>query len=207
MTLETWLLFVVTEAALCATPGPAVLYVSSQGLARGFGAALAANLGVVTGNVVYFAASAAGLGALILASGEAFFAVKWLGVAYLLWLGVSKLLRRTAPDPATPRPAATRRAYRGGVIVQLTNPKNLVFFVAILPPFIDAQGNVPLQILILGSTSQVIEIATLATYGSLASGVSRWVRRSRVAAWVDRAAGAFLIGAGAGLAWVRRVHG
>src|SRR5205085_8411867 len=89
MTLETWVLFTLTEAALCVTPGPAVLLVLSQGLTRGTRASVAANLGILTGNACYFALSATGLGAVLVASYEVFSLIRWLGAAYLVWLGIS----------------------------------------------------------------------------------------------------------------------
>lgn len=205
MTFEVWLLFVVTEAALCASPGPAVLYTTSQGLAHGFRASVAAALGIVAGNVVYFAASALGLGAVILGSHELFAIVKWCGVAYLVWLGVRMLSGRArSTEGAAGSAVPAGRIWRGGLVVQLANPKNLVFFLAILPPFIDPTGNVALQILVLGVTSQVIEIVTLSAYGAAASGARRRLARSRLAAWADRAAGSLLILVGAGLALIRR---
>lgn len=196
----------MTEAALCVSPGPAVLYVTSQGIAGGFRSSLFANLGIVSGNVVYFAASALGLGALILASGDLFALVKWCGAAYLIWLGVRMFLgaARSGPSDVPPNAVRARRIYRTGLVVQLANPKNLVFFVAILPPFIDPARSVPLQILILGVTSQAIEIVTLAAYGAAASGAGRWLRESHFAVWADRVAGSLLAAIGVGLAFMRR---
>lgn len=205
MHLNTWLLFAATEAALCVSPGPAVLYVTSHALHRGFTTSVAASFGIVTGNVVYFALSALGVGALILATGELFTIIKWLGAAYLIWLGVWMWLGGGSPLGNVSRGArAAGRAWRGGVVVQLANPKNLVFFIAILPPFIDPDGNVPLQVLILGATSQVIEITVLLGYGALGTHAGQMLRESRFMAWIDRVAGAALISIGAALAFVRR---
>lgn len=205
MDLKIWLLFVATEAALCLSPGPAVLYVTSHGLSRGFRSSVSANLGIVTGNIAYFAASAIGVGSLILASHELFLVVKWCGVGYLVWLGIRMLLRTSTVVSVEPARAHTiRKVYRGGILVQLANPKNLVFFLAILPPFIDPSGNVLVQMLILGVTSQTIEIITLLMYGAVASRVGRLIRGSRLAVWVDRVAGSILVSIGVGLALIRR---
>jgi len=176
--------------------------VTSNALARGFEASVAAAFGIVAGNVLYFAASALGVGALILATGEFFAIVKWLGVAWLLWLGVRLWLGRASflPDES----GAARRAFRDGVLVQLSNPKNLIFFIAILPPFIDVSGNVPLQVLVLGVTSQVIEIIVLLTYGAVGARAGRSLRGSRFAGWLDPIAGSLLIGVAAALALVGR---
>ena len=96
VSLEVWALFVVTESILCLTPGPAVLLVVAQALGRGAAASVWATLGILTGNALYFALSATGVGALLLASYELFALVRWLGAAYLIWLGVRALLGRSA---------------------------------------------------------------------------------------------------------------
>src|SRR4030095_11552888 len=91
---ETWGLFVVTETLLCLTPGPAVLFVLAQGLGHGGGAPLWASLGILAGNTFYFVVSATSLGAVLVASYDAFFAIKWAGAAYLVWLGLCALRGR-----------------------------------------------------------------------------------------------------------------
>lgn len=203
----TWLLFVVTETALCISPGPAVLYVSSHGLSGGFRSSVSANLGIVTGNIVYFLMSALGIGAVILASHNLFLVIKWFGTAYLVFLGMRMILGASSLSavPASDR-LLKKRVYQGGIVVQLANPKNLVFFLAILPPFIDQTKNVYLQMLVLGVTSQVIEILTLLSYGAAASELGTLIRDSRLASWVDRIAGSFLVAIGLGIAFIRRAE-
>lgn len=205
MTLETWLAFLVTETVLCLTPGPAVLYVVAHGMGQGPRAGLAANLGVLTGNAIYFALSAAGLGALLLASHTLFTILKWAGAGYLVWLGVATLLGRSGGLSVAA--ADGRRAgpiWRGGLLLQLANPKALLFFAALLPQFIDPAGDVVAQVAILGMTSVLVEFAVLTFYGSAAGRAGRLVRRPSLVRWLDRAAGVMLIGAGAGLALLRR---
>jgi homoserine/homoserine lactone efflux protein len=207
MSTDTWLLFALTELALCISPGPAVLYVTSNALYRGFAPGVAAAGGVVTGNIIYFVLSALGVGALILAAGNAFVVVKWLGVGYLVWLGLRMWLGHSTLSLASGNALPRRRVYLGGVAVQLSNPKNLVFFIAILPPFIDPLGNVAMQVLILGVTSQVIEIAVLLGYGGVGAFAGRRLRTSGAAAWIDRAAGTLLIGAAVALVLAGRSPG
>src|SRR5262245_47262826 len=135
MTWETWIVFVVTETVLCLTPGPAVLFVVAQGIGRGAGAALAAAAGILAGNAFYFALSATGLGAMLLAAYGLFSAIKWVGAAYLVWLGVSTFRARAVPHEVPA--AAGGRLLGRGFVVQVANPKALVFFTALLPQFID----------------------------------------------------------------------
>jgi homoserine/homoserine lactone efflux protein len=169
-------------------------------------AGLAANLGVLAGNAVYFALSAAGLGALLLASHTLFTILKWAGAAYLVWLGIATLLGR--PGGLSVAAAADGRRdwqiWRGGLLLQLANPKALLFFAALLPQFIDPAGDVVAQVAILGVTSVVVEFAVLLFYGSGAGRAGRLVRWPSLVRWLDRVAGVLLIGAGAGLAALRR---
>ena len=205
MEFSTWLLFLFTETVLILTPGPAVIYVFSRGFAGGLAPSFNATMGVVAGNTVYFVLSATGLGALILASQDLFMAIKWAGAAYLVWLGISAW--RSKGSPLAIDPAASRqrgRVFRTGAVVQLSNPKILVFFVAILPLFIDPAGNVPLQVLILGITSQIVEFTILMTYGLLAGRLSGLLSGPGITRWLDRAAGSLLIAVGIGLAFAKQ---
>lgn len=207
MTLESWLLFVLTEGALCLTPGPAVLLVLSHGLTRGTASSVVANLGILTGNAFYFALSATGLGAVLLASYEVFTAIRWLGAAYLIWLGASAFVGRSSviavtADPAVPTSAA--RTFVNGVVLQVANPKALVFFTALLPQFIDPAGSVAWQVTILAVTSVVIEFFVLAGYGTLAGRFTGRAIQPRFATLTNRVAGSLLVSAGAGMAAIRR---
>lgn len=202
MTLSNLLFFAATELVLCLTPGPAVLLVVSQAMRRGFRDGLRGALGILTGNTFYFALSATGLGALLLASTRVFEILRWAGAAYLAILGLKMLLFPSpAPSAETPAPA-TSRPFVQGVITQLANPKAIVFFTALLPQFIDPKaGNIPLQLLILGVVSILIELPVLATY-AFATDRSRTLY-SRHASVIERAAGACLVAAGVKLAMTK----
>ena len=214
MTLETWLLFCITETVLCFIPGPAVLFVLSTALRRGFASASIAATGILAGNTFYFALSATGIAAVIVASHVVFGALKWAGAAYLVWLGLRMVLARANVPAAAPQRtdvlAATRAdvlavsVFRRAFIVQAANPKALVFFVALLPQFINSAGSVPRQILLLGSSSVVIEFAVLSLYAALAAR-ARTMTGARFARGLERIGGACLIAAGARLAWYRIV--
>lgn len=203
MSLNTWLFFSGTEALLCLTPGPAVLFVLSHGLAQGGRASLWANAGILTGNAFYFLLSALGLGAVLLASHDVFTVIKLLGAAYLVYLGIRTILgiglglRRDGVVHATTRDWATLGR---GFALQAANPKALMFFVALLPQFIDSARPIALQILILGVTSVIIEFFVLAGYGYLAARAAAIAHEPRFVALTNRISGGMLVAAGAGLA-------
>jgi len=201
MPLEVWLAFCATETLLCFTPGPAVLFVVSVAMARGARAGLAGALGILAGNTFYFALSATGIAAVILASHRLFAALKWAGAAYLVWVGLRMLLSRSrAPVEVVPQPI--RRSFARGFVVQAANPKALVFFVALLPQFIDPGAPVGRQVLILGASSLLIEMFVLSLYTALAAR-ARSLAGERWSGPIERIGGGFLVAAGARLALVR----
>jgi homoserine/homoserine lactone efflux protein len=188
MTFETWLLFLVMETALSLSPGPAVFYVVSQGI-RAFPRAVPATLGILSANACYFALSATSLGALIAASARFFTIAKWTGAAYLIYLGIKSLRSAAAshsialtgtsspadrdalgggPPGVDTRGNDRRQIYLGALSLQLSNPKALLFFLALLPQFIDTQRAVAPQMLILAATSMLPECCILLAYGWLA---------------------------------------
>ena len=208
MSIETWLLFATTETILCLSPGPAVLLVLSVSLTRGWSPGLQASAGILVANTFYFLLSATSLGAILLASWEAFFLIKWAGAAYLIWLGLTMVVARGAGDIDTathPTPMRTgRRTWLHGMITQGANPKALVFFTAFLPQFVNPAEPLAPQIAILAATSIFIEFGVLASYAALASRVSHFAQQPRFASVFRRVGGAMLIGAGAGLAALKR---
>ncbi len=205
MSWTIWWLFATTEFLLCRTPGPAVLFVLSSALRSGARRSLASNAGILSANAVYFLLSATGVGALLLASYNLFFAVKWIGAAYLIYLGLLSIFGKSgALAIEEQKPARARRLLADGFLVQASNPKAIVFFSALLPQFLDARHAIGPQVAILGATSVTIEFLVLLGYGTAAGRVSDLTRQPRYAAWTNRLAGAFLIGAGTGLATIRR---
>ncbi len=207
MSFEIWIAFAVTETALCLTPGPAVLLVLSQALTRGTRASLWSNAGILAGNTFYFVLSATGLGALLLASYDVFFAIKWIGAAYLVWLGVSAFFGRSATLSVPVHGAPDRRGPRAladGFVLQVANPKALVFFTALLPQFVDPATSVAPQVAILAITSVVIEFFVLAGYGLLAGRLTGRAIQPRFATLTNRIAGSLLVTAGVGMASLRR---
>jgi threonine/homoserine/homoserine lactone efflux protein len=207
MTWQIWLLFVMTEAVLSLTPGPAVLYVLSQAIRRGPGKSVWASWGILSANVLYFTLSATSLGAVIVASYKLFFLIKWLGAGYLVYLGLRSFFAKTSvlllPESVGDSRSGPR-ILRDGFLLQAANPKAILFFTAILPQFIDAHHNIAFQILVLGVSSILVEFLILFAYGQLAGRALRTARSPRFEKWTNRVAGSLLIVAGVGLARLRR---
>ena len=183
-TISTLSLFIAATLALLVVPGPAVVYIVTRTVTQGRTAGLVSVLGIHVGSIFYVLVTSLGLSALLLASTMAFQIVKWLGVAYLIWLGVQKLwLRKTEDGSVTePPPMSTWRIFAQGVLVNVLNPKTLVFFVAFLPQFVDpARGAVAGQLLFFGIGFIVLGILSDGTYALLASVLSGRLRRTATA--------------------------
>jgi homoserine/homoserine lactone efflux protein len=208
LTVEAWLLFCITEAVLSFTPGPAVLLVVSLGLSRGGRAGIAGSFGILAANAVYFALSATTLGAVLQTSWQLFVVVKWLGAAYLVWLGARMIFSRAQrPESSAPMELSRRSTARSfwlGFVTQGANPKALLFFTAILPQFIDPRGAVGPQIVLLGVSSVLIELVALIMYVTAARAARSWTHRPRVGMVLQRVGGGMLVGAGVQLASMRR---
>ena len=202
MDWRVFTLFVLTDGALIVTPGPAVMLVVSQGLRRGTAGALWSAAGVLVANALYFAISGTGVGALLAASGRLFMAIQWAGAAYLLYLAAVALLRPSLPalrgTADGPGPDRRGLVFRG-LVLQMSNPKALLFFVAILPQFIDRGRPFVPQILVLGITSIVLEFVGLTAYGTIAARSARLLTQPRFATATSRLSGVFLMGAALGL--------
>ena len=197
----------MTEAVLSMTPGPAVLYVLSQAIRRGPAKSIWASGGILSANAMYFVLSATSLGAVIVASYKLFFVIKWVGAAYLIYLGVVSFFGGSSvmslPESSGDLSSGPR-ILRDGFVLQAANPKALLFFTAILPQFIDARHSVAFQIMVLGISSIVVEFAILFAYGQLAGRALATARSPRFEKLTNRIAGSLLIGAGVGLAQLRR---
>src|SRR2546423_14806460 len=139
--LSTYALFIATALALLAIPGPAVLYVVGRSIDQGRTAGFASVLGITTGTIVHITAATVGLSSLVLASKVAFDAVRYVGAAYLVLLGVRRLLTRGAEEVAGGRPPrALPRLYTQGLVVNLLNPETIVFIFAFIPPVLGGRA-------------------------------------------------------------------
>lgn len=206
MDWTVWTMFVVTEGVLVVAPGPAVLFVVAQGLRTRSARALWSAIGILTANAFFFALSGTGLGALLAASPVLFTVVKWAGAAYLFYLGAASWLRpRSLPQARGPSRGTETRCptlFVRGLVLQLSNPKALLFFTSILPQFIDREQSILFQLLVLGVTSILLELAVLSAYGVAAARASRLVERPRFAIVTGRVSGLLLMGSALGLAQI-----
>jgi threonine/homoserine/homoserine lactone efflux protein len=205
-------LYVAAALLLAITPGPGIFYVAARSLAGGRAEGIASSFGTALGGLVHVVAGALGVSAIVLASAELFTALKWLGAAYLIWLGVRTIIaaRRDAvqalagADPAPPIGAA--RAFREGVVVEALNPKTAAFFLAFIPQFLDpSAGAVALPFILLGCIS--VTLNTLADI-VVAIGASRIregaATRPGLIKRLREISGASMIALGAGLALAKR---
>jgi threonine/homoserine/homoserine lactone efflux protein len=199
---STLALFAVAAVTLLVIPGPAVLYIVTRSVDQGRAAGLASVCGVHVGTLVHVAAAALGLSALLVSSATAYHAVRWLGAAYLIWLGVRRLLAHdedapTAPGPGTRR-HGLRRIFAQGVVVNVLNPKTALFFLAFLPQFVDvSRGSVPFQVVVFGVAFVLLGLVSDGAYALLASTGAGWLRRRpRVARTSRLVSGGVLISLG-----------
>jgi threonine/homoserine/homoserine lactone efflux protein len=172
------LFFVSAAAILLAIPGPAVLYIVGRSIGHSRNAGFVSAFGIGVGTLIHTAAAAVGLSALLVSSATAFSVVKYLGAAYLIYLGVQKLRRNDSFDVSsdTPRTSLTR-VFTQGIVVNVLNPKTALFFFAFLPQFIDpARGHVATQILSLGILFACMGTTSDCVWAFFSSSVAGWLR-------------------------------
>ncbi|HWA80672.1 MAG TPA: LysE family translocator [Acetobacteraceae bacterium] len=197
MPVTHWLAFAAASAVLLAIPGPTVLLVISYSL--GHGKRLAAPIvgGVALGDFTAMTASMAGLGALLLASAEVFTILKWVGAAYLIYLGIRLWHAPSfAADAGEKGSVPPRRAFLHAYAVTALNPKSLLFFVAFVPQFLLRRAPFLPQILVFEAIFLALATANAALYAAMASAARQTIRRPEVQRIVNRAGGSLLIGAG-----------
>ncbi len=198
MSFETWIAYVAASAILLASPGPTVILVVSYALQQGRRAVLPSVTGVALGDLVAVSVSMIGLGALLLASAELYTLLRWIGAAYLVYLGI-RLLRS---QPAAWSDAADTRSRTGGEMLRTTffvtvlNPKGIVFFVAFVPQFLDPAAAYLPQAMTMIATFIALAALNAAIYGLLAAKARGAFMAPSARQWLDRASGAILIGAG-----------
>lgn len=197
MSIETWAAFVAASSILLVIPGPTVLLVVSYALGQGWRTALPMAAGVALGDFTAMTLSMLGLGALLAASATLFTVLKWVGAAYLVWLGI-KLWRAGGALDAPPRTDAASAARMLGHawLVTALNPKSITFFVAFLPAFLDPRADFLNQMLVFETTFLVLAFANAFGYALVASRARGMVSNARTIGVVNKVGGGLLIGAG-----------
>jgi threonine/homoserine/homoserine lactone efflux protein len=204
MSIEVWLAFAAASAVLLLIPGPTVLLVVSYALGQGWRTALPMAIGVALGDFTAMTLSMLGVGALLAASATSFAIVKWIGAAYLIWLGI-KLWRAGRHVEATPRTgtAAPTRMLAHAWLVTALNPKSVTFFVAFLPQFLSPEADFATQMLVFQATFLVLAFINALGYALVASRAGRFATSPRAIGLVNRVGGSCLIGASVAAASVR----
>ena len=206
MALTVWITYLVTTIVLSLTPGPGVFSCLSSGLRHGLRLGAWNGVGMQVANAILLVGVSVGLGTLLLASESLFTAVKWLGVAYLLYLGVVTWRSRPPSLDADAADGArsAREVFLRGFLVNLTNPKGILFFAAILPQFVDVDRPQALQYAIFATTTFGVDVVVMTGYTALAAKVLRVMKDPARLGWVNRGLGGAFIAAGLGLAAFRR---
>jgi threonine/homoserine/homoserine lactone efflux protein len=199
-------LFVAAALALLLIPGPAVIYIVSRSIEQGRLAGFVSDLGIHAATLVHIAAASLGLSALLMSSALAFAVVKYLGAAYLIWLGLRKIFGPYAAldeNSVSPR-VSHLRLFRDGFIVNLLNPKTALFFLAFLPQFVVVgRGRVAMQIAFLGLLFAGLGLVTDGCYALAAGTAGNWIKRNRGHLRFERyISGTVLVGLGLTTAFV-----
>jgi threonine/homoserine/homoserine lactone efflux protein len=201
MTLHSYLLFVLAAVALILVPGPDMMYLLGRCLAQGRRAGILSAIGFNLGGYVHLTAAVLGLSAILATSATAFTVVKWIGAAYLVYLGLSALWSKQGPLAIDTEPVGGRRGRTilwQAFLSDVLNPKVALFFLALLPQFVDRSASHPtLQIVLLGVTVNAIGLPTNIAIACCAARITRSLRRSgSVTLWLQRGLGLLFIGLG-----------
>ncbi len=206
MSFVSWITFVLASVLIAVSPGSGAVLSMSHGLSYGLKKASATVLGLELGLLLIFTVAGAGVGSLLLASESAFVAVKTIGALYLIYLGVSQWRAHTGPASAAVQgdhPAFARRVATG-FLTNATNPKGIIFMVAVLPQFIAHDSALLPQLLILGATTVTIDTIVMHGYAGLAAAMQGWFRDPAALRKQNRFFGAVLVAVGGALFFVKR---
>ena len=207
MALDTWLAFFLASWIISLSPGAGAIASMSSGLQYGFVRGYWNAIGLQLGLAMQIAVVAGGLGAILAASSTAFYAIKWFGVAYLVYLAIKqwRALPMDMTDDAAVRPIGKPMAMMfRGFLVNASNPKALVFMLAVLPQFVNPQAPLLIQYLILGATMISVDMIVMAGYTGLASRVLRLLRTPKQQKRVNRTFAGLFVGAAGFLASLHR---
>ena len=206
MEFTVWITYVLACIILCVSPGPGAFSSISSGLNHGFRLGIWNAVGMQAASLIVVIVVSVGLGGLLLASETLFNLVKWLGVAYLVYLGIVTWrapARAFVAEAGAPKGSA-RDIFMRGFFVNITNPKGIIFFAAVLPQFIDVARPQAVQYAILAATTFAVDLVVMACYTALAAKVLRVMRDPSKLRWVNRGLGGAFVAAGLALATFRR---
>ncbi|NVD08176.1 homoserine/homoserine lactone efflux protein [Vibrio sp. JPW-9-11-11] len=201
MDMHVWLAYVVTAIVFSLAPGSGTVNSISNGLSYGTRRSLSAIAGLQIGLAIHIVLVGAGIGALVAQSAVAFSVIKWAGAVYLVWLGIQKWRDRSSLNTLESGQALSGiKLMRKAVLINLTNPKSIVFLVALFPQFIDPSQDQLTQLLVLGVTTVTIDACVMLGYTSLAAQMGRFIRSERMMSKINKLFGSMFMGCGALLA-------
>lgn len=204
MNLEVWLTYVVAAIIFSFAPGSGTVNSISNGMVYGWRKSVASIIGLQLGLAIHIILVGVGLGAVVAQSALAFTIIKWVGVIYLVWLGIQKWRERSALALTdVDKSISALYLFRQAVLVNLTNPKTIVFLVALFPQFIDSTQPQLGQLIILGVTTLIIDGCVMLFYVTLASRFTKYIHSGAVMTRLNRIFGSMFIGCGALLALAR----
>ncbi len=198
MDLDVYVIFLITTIVVVFSPGPAAITIASQGAANGIKKAFAGVLGVACANVIYFVLSATGIASLVLASNTTFSIIKWMGVGYLIYLGMTAIFSQSGAIHVSHSNRIERplKLFFQGLIVELANPKALLYFAALLPQFIDVNNSLATQLLIMGATCLAADLVSYSVYSFFGKAIAKSSIKPWVMNLINKTTGLALIFAG-----------
>ncbi|WP_049854253.1 homoserine/homoserine lactone efflux protein [Dickeya fangzhongdai] len=205
MTQDWWLTYLVTTLILSLSPGSGAINTMSTSISHGYRGAIASIAGLQLGLAIHIVLVGIGLGALLSQSVLAFDLLKWFGAAYLIWLGIQQWRSAGSLDLQTLASSMPRRRlFKRAILVNLTNPKSIVFLAALFPQFIIPHQPQAMQYLVLGVTTVVIDIIVMIGYATLARRIALWLKGPRQLKQLNRTFGSLFMLVGALLATARK---
>lgn len=206
MTIEWWLTYLLTTSILSLSPGSGAINTMSTGISHDYRGAVASIAGLQVGLSLHIVLVGVGLGALFSQSVLAFEILKWAGAAYLVWLGIQQWRSSGAIDlGAVAKAMPRRKLFRRAVLVNLTNPKSIIFLAALFPQFIIPHQPQAMQYLVLGVTTVVVDIIVMIGYATLATRIAVWIKGPQQMKLLNRTFGGLFMAVGALLASARRM--
>ncbi|MGB5918314.1 LysE family translocator [Arcobacter sp.] len=206
MSIEIWLAFVSTVFVFAIIPGPTVVFVIGQAITHGKKSVAPLALGVVFGDLVAMVISLLGLGAILATSALLYGILKWFGVAYLIYLGIKAFMEKPEVDSSLfeQMNVSKFKMFRSSAIVTALNPKNIIFFVAFLPQFVNTSTNVLPQFLILMVTFSLVTMTTITSFAMFAGKIQHKIKSYKARKRLNQVGGSALIGAGVFTATMQR---